>query len=110
MLPWLCPYEYRRLDGINIVFGEQKKLGPITYKYGDITPTDYDSATFDVISCLSVIEHGVDPKEYFREASRILKPGGILITSTDYWQSQIDTRHQQMYGVPVQRFRSDGRE
>jgi SAM-dependent methyltransferase len=104
MLPWLCLYEYRRLDGINIVFGEQKKLGPITYKYGDITSTDYDSATFDVITCLSVIEHGVDLKEYFREASRILKPGGILITSTDYWQRQIDTRDQQMFGVPVHVF------
>ncbi len=104
ILPWLCLYGYRRLDGINTVFKEQKKLGPITYKYGDITSTDYDSATFDAITCLSVVEHGVDLKKYFGEASRILKPGGILITSTDYWQTRIDTNGRQMYGAPVHVF------
>jgi SAM-dependent methyltransferase len=61
----------------------------------------YASETFDAIACLSVVEHGVDLSAYFREAARILKPGGILITSTDYWQTPIDTRGQQMYGVPV---------
>ena len=101
ILPWLCLYGYTRLDGINIVFNERKKLGPITYKYGDITSTDYAPETFDVVTCLSVIEHGVDLRKYFREVSRILKPGGILITSTDYWQTRIDTRGQQMFGVPV---------
>jgi 2-polyprenyl-3-methyl-5-hydroxy-6-metoxy-1,4-benzoquinol methylase len=71
---------------------------------GDITHTEYDAATFDAITCLSVIEHGVDLDAYFREMSRILKPGGILITSTDYWQAPIDTKGQEMYGVPIHVF------
>jgi SAM-dependent methyltransferase len=53
---------------------------------------------------LSVIEHGVDLVAYFREMARILKRGGLLITSTDYWETPIDTRGQEMYGVPVRIF------
>jgi len=107
ILPWLCLYGYRKLEGINIVFTKRKRLGPITYKYGDITSTNYGSGTFDAIACLRVVAHGVDLKAYFKEAARILKPGGILITSTDYWQTPVDTRGQQMFGVPVHIFTRD---
>jgi SAM-dependent methyltransferase len=107
LLPWLCLYGYRHLDGINLVFKKPKKLGAITYRYGDITSTDFRPATFDAIACLSVIEHGVDLKRYFREASRILKPGGVLITSTDYWETPVDTGRRRMYGAPVHVFTRD---
>lgn len=104
ILPWLCLYGYKRLVGINLVFKEETKRRPITYKYGDVTRTHYDPASFDAITCLSVVEHGVDLEAYFREMSRVLKPGGVLITSTDYWQTPIDAKGQQMYGVPVHIF------
>jgi SAM-dependent methyltransferase len=104
ILPWLCLYGYKRLVGINLVFKEKRKRGPITYKYGDVTLTDYGPASFDVITCLSVVEHGVDLVAYFREMSRVLKPGGVLITSTDYWQTPIDAKGHQRYSVPVHIF------
>jgi SAM-dependent methyltransferase len=104
LLPWLCLYGYHKLDGINIAFQETKKLGPITYKHGDITSTDYKAETFDAIACLSVIEHGVDLRRYYKEAFRILKPGGILVTSTDYWQTSVETNDRYMFGVPVRVF------
>jgi SAM-dependent methyltransferase len=104
VLQWLCLYGYRRLTGINLIFREQKKLGPITYAYGDITRADYDAESFDAITCLSVVEHGVDLAAYFRNMSHILKPGGVLITSTDYWQTPIDTMGRIMYGAPVHVF------
>src|SRR5690349_1144037 len=107
ILPWLSLYRYEKLDGINIVFTQAKRLGPITYRPGDITCTDYQGETFDAIACLSVIEHGIDLTSYFKEAARILKPGGVLITSTDYWQSPIDTRGQQRYGAPVRILTTD---
>jgi SAM-dependent methyltransferase len=107
ILPWLSLYGYTKLEGINIVFTDRKRLGPITYKHGDLTSTDYAPESFDAIACLSVVEHGVDLSAYFKEAARILKPGGILITSTDYWSTPIDTRGQQMYGVPVHIFTRD---
>jgi len=53
---------------------------------------------------LSVVEHGVDLGAWLTEMSRILKPGGILFTSTDYWETSIDTRGQSAYGVPVRIF------
>ena len=56
---------------------------------------------FDAITCLSVIEHGVNLKHYFREMSRILKPGGVLITSADYFEPKINTDEMRAYGTPV---------
>jgi SAM-dependent methyltransferase len=107
LLPWLCLYGYTKLQAINIVFTKRKRLGPITYEHGDITSSNYRPGTFDAIACLSVVEHGVDLAAYFKEAARILKPGGILITSTDYWHTPIDARGQQMFGVPVRIFTRD---
>ncbi len=104
ILPWLALYGYRKLHGINLVFDRKIKRGPITYQYGDITHTDYAGETFDAITCLSVIEHGVNLENYLREMLRILKPGGLLITSTDYWLTPIDTKGRQAFGVPVHIF------
>jgi SAM-dependent methyltransferase len=101
ILPWLSMYGYRRLHGINLVFDREFRRGPITYRHGDITRTDYADETFDAITCLSVVEHGVNLEAYLKEMRRILKPGGLLITSTDYWQTSIDTHGQQFFGVPV---------
>jgi hypothetical protein len=39
--------------------------------------------------------------------SRILKPGGILITSTDYYETPVDTRGQMAFGVPIHIFTKD---
>jgi SAM-dependent methyltransferase len=45
--------------------------------------TNYECNTFDFVTSLSVIEHGVDIHKYFMEMNRILKKGGLLLTSTD---------------------------
>lgn len=104
ILPWLFLYGYRNLSAGNLVFQRPIKRGPIVYHYSDITSTRLNPATFDAITCLSVIEHGVDLHSYFCEMSRILKPGGVLITSTDYFETQVDTRGQMAYGVPIHIF------
>lgn len=104
ILQWLYLYGYRNLSAGNLVFRKPIKKGPIVYHYSDITDTGFDSAMFDAITCLSVIEHGVDLLSYFREMSRILKPGGILVTSTDYFETPVDTGGQVAYGVPIHIF------
>lgn len=104
ILPWLFLYGYKNLWGINLVFDSPVKRGAIYYEYGDITHTKFNKGIFDAITCLSVIEHGVDIRAYFKETSRILKPGGILITSTDYYETPIDTKGQYAYGVPIHIF------
>lgn len=104
LLSWLFLFGYENLTGINLVFNEVKQRGPIRYQPGDLTRTSFADGTFDAITCLSVIEHAVDLQRYFGEMSRILKPGGFLITSTDFWDSGVDTTGKFAYGVPVHVF------
>ena len=51
----------------------------------------YDDNSFDFIYSKSFVEHLNDPKKYFSESFRILKPGGTLITLTPDWESQYKT-------------------
>jgi len=104
MLPWLYLFGYRNLRGIDLVFDKPVRRGPILYDHGDLTATRFKSASFDVIVSLSVIEHGVSVDAYFWEMSRLLRPSGVLITSTDYWPDPIDTRGQIAFGVPIKIF------
>lgn len=46
---------------------------------------------YDLVLCLSVIEHGVEPARFFASARDLLKPGGTLLITTDYWSSKVDT-------------------
>ncbi len=104
ILPWLYPYGYRRLTGINLAFRRAIRRGFIHYEPGDLTQTRFASNSFDAIFCLSVIEHGVDFEAYLGEMARLLRPGGVLITSTDYWCEPVDTGSQEAYGVPISIF------
>lgn len=106
ILPWLYLYGYRNLTGNNLVFDKSHtvKRGTIAYEYGDITATRFADKHFDAITCLSVVEHGVDLQKYFAEMARILKPGGVLVTSTDYFEQPTDTRGLSAYGTPIRVF------
>lgn len=104
VLPALFLYGYRDLHGINLSFTEPTRRGPIRYIPGDLTRTPYSDASFDAVTCMSVIEHGVSLGEYFREMHRLLKPDGLLITSTDYYPTPIDTRGQSVHGAPIKIF------
>ena len=47
------------------------------------TPIPVDDETFDVVLCSEVIEHmEIDPMFMMAEINRVLKPGGLLITTT----------------------------
>ena len=101
ILPWLESYEYSKLYGLNPAFGSSFTRGKILYLPGNIEKTSFDNQSFDVITCMSVLEHGVDEELYFRETSRILKSGGYLITSTDYYPTPIPTHGKIAFGVPI---------
>jgi SAM-dependent methyltransferase len=104
VLPALFVYGYRDLYGINLSFTEPARRGPIRYLPGNITHAPFADAFFDAITCMSVIEHGVPIDAYFREMHRLLKPGGLLITSTDYFPTPIDTRGQIAYNCQIKIF------
>jgi ubiquinone/menaquinone biosynthesis C-methylase UbiE len=76
----------------------------------DISKTPYESLFFDAVVSISVIEHGVDLSDFLSESYRILKPGGCLVVSTDYWHDSIDTSHKYPYGTkygPMKIFTKD---
>ena len=104
VLPALFVCGYRDLIGINLSFTAPARRGPIRYLHGDITRTSFPGAHFDAAACLSVIEHGVPLEAYLREMYRILKPGGLLVTSTDYFPTPIDTRGQMAHGAAIKIF------
>jgi len=107
ILPWLANYGYTNLTGINLVFDRPLKIGPITYEHGDITKMRFEDSSFDAITSLSVIEHNVPVSEFLRESARVLKPGGVLVISADYFDPAIDTKGHVAYGGPVKVFTAD---
>lgn len=104
ILPWLCLYGYKNLTAGNLIFHKKIRRGTIVYEHSDITRTKFSDGYFDAVTCLSVIEHGVDLNAYFKEMSRIIRDGGILITSADYYETPIDTKGLEAYGVPIRIF------
>jgi len=104
ILQWLFLYGYKSLTGINLVFNRNLNRGPVRYEYGDIVKTRFSDNAFSAVTCLSVIEHGVDLGAFFRESSRILKRGGTLVVSTDYYPEPIDTSGKEMFGAPLHIF------
>jgi SAM-dependent methyltransferase len=104
ILPWLHLYGVRDLVGNNLEFTRSHHHGPVVFEPGDITATTYGDGTFDAVTCMSVIEHGVPLDGFAREVARILRPDGILVVSTDYDQDPPDTTGKLAYGAPVKIF------
>jgi SAM-dependent methyltransferase len=84
---------------IGIDFVEVPAEDGITNIIGDITKTGLDDQSFDVITCLSVIEHGVDGYKFFAECARLLRPDGTLSLSFDYWDPKLHT-NAKPFGLP----------
>src|SRR5262245_58818247 len=104
-LPSLRKLEFVNLTGCNIDEKEDcETVDGIYYEYCDIERMRYSGEHFAFIACLSTIEHGVDWKKYFIEAHRVLKPGGYLFTSFDYWETPVDTKGQNAFGAPIRIF------
>jgi len=100
LVHWLYLYGYRDLRVCNLSFDAPFYQGPIQYLPQDITDTSFPDGSFDAITCLSVIEHGVDVQEFLTEAKRLLRDGGLLVLSTDYWPDGVDSNGVTAYGLP----------
>ena len=104
VLPQLEAFGYRSLMAINLGFRKTTIRGSIKYEKGDITRTRFDDGTFDAITCLSVIEHGVEPESFFKEMHRILKIDGILFVSADYWSEPVNIGRKIAFGRSMRIF------
>lgn len=107
VLPWLRLYGLSDLVGNNLEFSEDVHRDGVLFRYGDITKTDFPDGRFDAVTCMSVIEHGVPLEPFVAESARIIKPGGVLVISTDYDQDPPDTTGITAYGQPVHIFSPD---
>jgi hypothetical protein len=104
IVDWLFLYSYQQLFVLNYVFESDFKRGPVHYQRGDITLSPYPDGFFDAVTCMSVIEHGVPLDKFLVEMKRILRPGGLLIVSTDYWPTPLPTEGKKAYGADVKVF------
>lgn len=66
-------------------------LSDVNYSIGDLMNTGLPGEHFDAVTCLSVLEHQVDYDRFAAEASRLLRNGGRLFITFDYWEPKIKT-------------------
>ncbi len=60
----------QRVQGVSLAAGRAERLA-------------FSDASFDLVFSVDVIHHVGAPEEYFREARRVLRPGGKVCTVTD---------------------------
>lgn len=76
---------------------------PFRVRSADLVDTPYAGRSFDAITCISTMEHGVDARAFLTEAHRLLTPRGLLFLTTDYWEPRIDVpRHLRPFGLDWQ--------
>ncbi len=100
-LPAMQKLGYQRLYGVNLDEKKQEFDHGICYDHGDITNLAFPDKHFGYVACLSTIEHGVDPCLFLAEMARLLRSGGHLFVSFDYWVDPINTGDRGAFGVPV---------
>ncbi len=54
----------------------------VMYKTADAAALPFEKESFDVVSAMDLLEHVQDPSSVIKEASRILRPGGIFFFHT----------------------------
>ncbi len=86
--------------GIDLRDPDQPLRG-VEYLIGDLLQTPLADGFCTNITCLSVLEHGVDYQAFAREAARLLHPGGRLFVTFDYWEPLVVPTID-LYGRPWQ--------
>lgn len=90
-----CDVDSRLIDHLRRLDTGRIYGGRVAFSCQDLTRTTFADATFDAISCISVLEHipaGSDQRAVM-ELLRILKPGGILVLTIDYAPPEAGQQH-----------------
>ncbi len=71
----------------------------VRYEVADFMHTPFPNESFDIITAISVIEHGYNGQALLRELSRLLRPAGYFVASFDYWPEKIDSAGIKIFGM-----------
>jgi 2-polyprenyl-6-hydroxyphenyl methylase / 3-demethylubiquinone-9 3-methyltransferase len=69
------------VDTLEVAKAHAKTRG-LTIDYVCCPVEDYDAKTFDIVTCMEMLEHVKDPQLVINHCARLLKPGGYLFLST----------------------------
>lgn len=53
---------------------------------GELHEANFREGEFDVVTAAELVEHLFDPQKVLKEIHRILRPGGVLWTTTPHWR------------------------
>jgi ubiquinone/menaquinone biosynthesis C-methylase UbiE len=76
----------------------RKVFRDVDFSVQEMSATSYRDSYFDAVTCISAIEHGVNTHAFFQEMARVTKVGGLLLVSTDYWPTPLNTDTLFPYG------------
>lgn len=71
----------------------------IRYEVSDFMHTPFERESFEIITAMSVIEHGFNSQALLAEISHLLRPGGYFIASFDYWPEKVETTGIRFFGM-----------
>lgn len=83
---------YRNLASFSITDDFLGNLGNVAYNHTDCTSIGLPDSSVSFISCCDIAEQGVGLPAFLAESSRLLKTGGYLLISLDYWHDRLETR------------------
>ena len=75
------PYEPLFENAAEVV-GFDRPGNPRADLHGSIEAIPVEDASFDIALCLQVLEHVPDPDAAVRELRRVVRPGGLVLTTT----------------------------
>lgn len=101
ILPCLAVSGFKSLVGIDVdqTIVRQPRFGCIRWLPADLYRNGFERHSFTAISAISTIEHGLDVEQLAGEISRLLRPGGLWIFSTDYHPVKLDTSWTRPFGM-----------
>jgi SAM-dependent methyltransferase len=109
-LPWVLHIAgFKNVTGCDLDPSVRKMPFARTIRYlvGDVMSVGCADESFQAVTAVSTIEHGMDVRCFVMDAARILKPNGLLCISTDYWPEKVDTKELRAFERPWSIFSTD---
>jgi SAM-dependent methyltransferase len=84
---------YKGVDISAKAVEEARALGLNARRIGDASKPPFVDASFNVVVCVEVPEHLLEPLNAVREMARVLRPSGLLtvtVANVAYWRRRVD--------------------